>query len=83
MKPNTPQYSAQVKNAWSFTPTPVCIHGVVVERMDIFALVFAFTNPWSGVLERLIIAKLIKKFLFYETRGFITIFTRVHNWSLP
>jgi len=35
------------------------------------------------VLQKLLVAQLVKKFpSFYETRRFITVFTRARHWSL-
>jgi hypothetical protein len=41
-------------------------------------------TPWSRVvLETLIVTHLVKKSLtFYETRRFITVYTRTRRWSL-
>jgi hypothetical protein len=37
----------------------------------------------SKVLEKLVVTQLVKKFpTFYETRRFITVFTRARHWSL-
>jgi hypothetical protein len=41
-------------------------------------------TPWNRVvLEKLIVTQLVKEFnAFYETRRFITVFTRACHWSL-
>jgi hypothetical protein len=41
-------------------------------------------TPWSrALLEKVTNAQLLKKFLaFFETRNFITVFTRAHHWYL-
>jgi len=40
-------------------------------------------NTRSRVIEKLIVAQLVKKFsVFYETRRFITVFLRTCHWSL-
>jgi len=43
-----------------------------------------YLTPRSRVvLEKLIVTQLVKKFaLFYRTRRFITVFTRIRHWSL-
>jgi hypothetical protein len=46
---------------------------------------YAQRMPWSwALLEKLPVAQLLKDFpSFNRTRMFITVFTRVHYWSLP
>jgi len=40
-------------------------------------------ETWSRVLEKLIVAQLVKKFsIYYGTRRFITVFTRARQLSL-
>jgi hypothetical protein len=37
---------------------------------------------WSRVLDKLTVTQLVKKFVFYGTRRFITAFTTARHWSL-
>jgi len=48
-------------------------------------LLFFYLNPWSRVLlEKLIVAQLVKKFpAFYGTRSFITVFTTAGYCPYP
>jgi len=40
-------------------------------------------TPWSRVLEKLVVAQLIKIFrTSYWNQRFITMFTRAHHWSM-
>jgi hypothetical protein len=39
--------------------------------------------PWSRILlEKPLFTQMVKKFLFYGTQRFITIFTRAYLWPL-
>jgi hypothetical protein len=41
-------------------------------------------TPWGGAfLQKVIVSEVVKKFpAFYETRSFITIFTKLYHWPL-
>jgi hypothetical protein len=52
-------------------------------NMFISSIHYTMTPCSRVLLEKLTVTQLVKKFpAFYGTRGFITVFTTVRNWSL-
>jgi hypothetical protein len=56
-----------------------CTHGGNAKWVQNHSL-----TPWCSVLfEKLIVTQLVKNILLsYGTRGFITVFTQAHHWTL-
>jgi hypothetical protein len=93
----SPSFSNLIlSNWWSSSSSLACFHdpttGLYPEPdessphrpMIFLRSSFSLTHSWSwSLVEKLSIVRLLKNFpAFYETRGFITVFTRALHWFL-